>query len=134
MVDVTFDAQGNPQMSIPIERVMLVVKPASMRLGVLGLMAEVVAAGANPVKLGTLWLFCSTRKKMLKGLLFRPTGFIVITKQAADGRYQWPRVDDVPEKIRQLTPQEFQRLLDGYGIIPTIHPVKLPEEEEEQEE
>lgn len=124
MFDVMHGKDDEGKVVMEVTRIMLAVERVSMRLGTMSLAAWVqVHYGVNPIQLGTLWLFCGRRPKMIKGLLYRPTGFVLITKTCADGVYQWPRCED---QLMELTSDQFERLMKGYTIIPTIRVPKIP--------
>lgn len=83
--------QDKGKIVIEATRVMLGVERVNMRMGIPGLTAWIqMHYGLNQVEPGTLWLFCGRRRRMLKGLLYRPSGFVLITKVAIDGVYQLP--------------------------------------------
>lgn len=124
MFDVDFDGG---KITIEATRILLVVEKVSMRRGVMGLTGWLqIQYGVNPIQPGTLWLFCGKNRKMLKGLLYRPTGFILIQKTLLDGTYQWPRCE---EQIMELSLEKFKMLMDGYPIIPSIRIPKIPSNE-----
>ncbi len=127
MFDVLHGGQDEGKVVMEVNRIMLAVERVNMRKGARALAAWIqVHYGVNPIQLGTLWLFCGRRPKMIKGLLYRPTGFVLIQKIAMDGYFQWPRCED---KLMELTPDQFERLMNGYTIIPTIRIPKIPTDE-----
>lgn len=68
----------------------------------------------DPLEPDTLFLFCGTKKDRIKGLLWTGDRFIMLYIRLADGRFQWPKIE---EDARKISPDEFNRLMDGYAII-----------------
>ena len=57
----------------------------------------------------------------IKGLLFEGDGMLLLTKRLfAGNRFQWPRT---PDEARELTTEQFRRLMDGFAIEGTIKEV-----------
>lgn len=101
-----------------IKRVILAVGRTDTRKGLDGLAALVrLAYGLNPLEEGTLFLFCGGRKDRIKGLLFEGTGFCLFTFRLSDGRFQWP---NSPNEARDITLEQYQRLLDGFSVDSSI--------------
>ncbi|MBR5377246.1 MAG: IS66 family insertion sequence element accessory protein TnpB [Lachnospiraceae bacterium] len=99
-------------------RIILAVNRTDMRLGIDGLSALVrLRYGLDPLDKGTLFLFCGRRKDRIKGLIWTGDRFILIYVRLAEGRFQWPRTED---EARGLSAEEFNRLMDGYSIDPSI--------------
>lgn len=71
----------------------------------------------DPLEPDTLFLFCCTKKDRIKGLLWTGDRFIMLYIRLADGRFQWPKIE---EDARKISPDEFNRLMDGYAIIPSV--------------
>lgn len=91
-----------------------------LRCGVDGLAARIrLQYDLDPLDEGTLFLFCGRRKDRLKGLLWCGDRFILLYIRLADGRFQWPQTAD---EARQITGDQFLRLMDGYSIDPSIGP------------
>lgn len=72
----------------------------------------------DPCMDGALYLFCGTRSDRIKGIYFEGDGFLLVYKRFTDGRLQWPRT---PEEVRELTKKEYDLLMEGLTIIPTVH-------------
>ena len=92
------------------------------RKGIPGLTAFVrLNYGLDTTEKGTLFLFCGNRADRIKGLLFEGDGMLLLTKRLfAGNRFQWPRT---PDEARELTTEQFRRLMDGFAIEGTIKEV-----------
>ena len=98
-----------------------------LRRGIDGLAAIVrLAYGLDPLEEGTLFLFCGVKKDRLKGLIFEGVGFCLLTLRLTDGRFQWP---STPEEARDITMEQYHRLLDGFAIEGSIRRYKKVEDE-----
>lgn len=96
----------------------LCVGRVDMRKGIDGL-ASIVRLRYNldPLDRDTLFLFCGGRKDRIKGLLWTGDRFILLIIRLADGRFSWPQNED---EARKLTGEEFQRLMKGFTVDPSI--------------
>ena len=56
----------------------------------------------------SLFLFCGKSRSQLKALLWEPDGFILLSKQLSNGRYQWPRT---AAEVQKLTWEQFTWLM-----------------------
>lgn len=85
-----------------------------LRRGIDGL-AEIIQNDLelNPFEEGSLFLFCGTRADRMKALIYEGDGFLLLYKRVACGRFQWPRT---PQEVRDLSPEDFHRLLEGFSI------------------
>ena len=101
---------------------------SDQRRGVDGLAAQVrLQYNLDPLEKDTLFLFCGTRHDRLKGLLWTGDRFILLYIRLAEGRFQWPRT---AEEARQISGEQFQRLMEGFSIDSSIGPKQstvLPE-------
>ena len=104
------------------KRVIVCCGRTDLRKGIPGLTAYVrLNYGLDTTEKGTLFLFCGNRADRIKGLLFEGDGMIVMTKVLLAGnRFQWPRT---PDDARELTAEQFRRLMDGFMIEGTIKEV-----------
>ena len=68
----------------------------------------------------TLFLFCGRSASRIKGLLWEGDGFLLLYKRVESGRFSWPRT---AQELRQLTPEQFRWLMQGFSIDPVIHEV-----------
>jgi transposase len=71
----------------------------------------------DPFDEGTLFLFCGRRMDRIKGLLWEGDGFLLVYKRLANGRFRWPKTQ---EEMRQMTSEQYKRLMDGFTIEPSI--------------
>jgi transposase len=103
-------------------RVIVCCGRTDLRKGIPGLTAYVrLNYGLDTAEKGTLFLFCGHRTNSIKGLLFEGDGMLLLTKRLfAGNRFQWPRT---PDEARELTTEQFRRLMDGFAIEGTIKEV-----------
>ena len=73
--------------------------------------------GFDPMETGTIYLFCGSRLDRIKGLYYEEDGYILLTKRLTDGSFQWPRTS---EEARELSEDDFNRLMSGFSIESTI--------------
>ena len=105
-----------------IRRVVLACGTVDLRKGIDGLSMIIGDKyHQNPFEKGTLFLFCGRRADRIKGLVFEGDGTCLLYKRLAPGsRFQWPRT---PEEAREITPEQYRRLMDGFTIEGTIREV-----------
>ncbi|MCD8300668.1 MAG: IS66 family insertion sequence element accessory protein TnpB [Clostridiales bacterium] len=103
---------------IEIKRCFILTGRTDMRRGTMGLVSIVrLQYGLDPLEKGTLFLFCGRKKDRIKGLLYEGDGFVMVTKRLSCGHYCWP---GTPEEARNLTWEEYDRLMDGFSIESSI--------------
>ena len=104
---------------VGFSRVIICCGRVDLRKGIPGLSAYVrLNYGLDAAEKGTLFLFCGNRTNCIKGLLFEGDGMLLLTKKLfAGNRFQWPRT---PDEARELTPEQFRRLMDGFAIEGSI--------------
>ena len=85
-----------------------------------------LAYGLDPLEEGTLFLFCGVKKDRLKGLVFEGIGFCLLTIRLTDGRFQWP---NTPNEARDITMEQYHRLMDGFAVESSIRSYKKVEDE-----
>ena len=56
----------------------------------------------------------------IKGLLWESDGFLLLYKRVECGHFSWPRNSS---ELRQLSPEQFKWLMQGFSIDPIIHDV-----------
>jgi transposase len=101
-----------------IKRILVACGRTDLRRGIDGLAALVrLSYGMDPLEEGTLFLFCGVKKDRIKGLLFEGIGFCLFTLRLSDGRFQWP---NTPDEARDITVEQYRRLLDGFAVDSTI--------------
>ena len=110
-----------------IKRVILACGRTDLRKGMDSLAALVrLAYGLDPLEEGTLFLFCGVKKDRLKGLIFEGIGFCLLTIRLTDGRFQWP---NTPDEARDITMEQYHRLMDGFAVESSIRKYKKVEDE-----
>ncbi len=107
---------------VGFKRVIVCCGRTDLRKGIPGLSAFVrLNYGLDTTEKGTLFLFCGNRADRIKGLLFEGDGILLLTKRLLAGnRFQWPRT---PDEARELSPEQFRRLMDGFAVEGTIREV-----------
>lgn len=89
-----------------------------MRKGIDSLVSTVrLNYGLDPIETGTLFLFCGIRKNRIKALIFEGDGFVLASKVLNNGKFCWP---SSPGEARQLTFDEYDRLMDGFPLDSSI--------------
>ena len=89
-----------------------------MRYGIDSLAAMIESRYHLPLFVpGTLFLFCGKRANKIKGLVWEGDGFLLLTKRVEDGHFSRPRNSS---EARQINPQQFRWLMDGFSIEPVI--------------
>ena len=102
-----------------IRKVVLKLGRTDLRRGIDGLASIIrLEGGMDPLEKGTLFLFCGNRADRIKGVLFEGDGMLLLVKRLyAGNRFQWPRT---PDEARELTNEQFRRLMDGFAIEGSI--------------
>lgn len=110
-----------------VKKVIVKTGRTDLRRGIDGLAATIrLSFDLDPLEEGTLFLFCGTRKDRIKGLLYEGDGFCLLYKRLTDGRFQWP---NDPDEARDITPEQYRRLMDGFTLESSIRCYhKKPEE------
>ncbi len=109
-----------------IKRVIVACGRTDLRRGIDSLAALVrLAYGLDPLEEGTLFLFCGKKKDRLKGLVFEGIGFCLLSIRLTDGRFQWP---NTPDEARDITMEQYHRLMDGFAVESSIRSYKKQEE------
>lgn len=107
------------------KKVIIRVGKTDCRRGIDGLKGIIeLEYGLNPLEEGTLFLFCGTKRSIIKGLLYEGDGYVILKKRLTEGVFQWPRNS---EEARELSSEEFSRLMQGFTVDSSIHvyqPVK----------
>jgi len=63
---------------------------------------------------GSVYLFCSRDRKLLKAVYWDKTGFWLSQKRLEKDKYPWPQNE---EATRELTAEELQMLLTGIDFF-----------------
>lgn len=107
---------------IGFSRVIICCGRVDLRRGLDSLSAFVrLNYGLDTLQKGTLFLFCGNRADRIKGILFEGDGTLLLYKRLAPGnRFHWPRT---PDEARELTPEQFRRLMDGFTVEGSIREV-----------
>ena len=109
---------------LAFKRIILAIGRTDMRRGLDGLAALVrLRYGLNPLDAGTLFLFCGNRKDRVKGIMWTGDRFIMLYIRLAEGKFSWPKDAD---EAREITGDQFTRLMDGYTIDPSIGKKREP--------
>ena len=96
-----------------------------LRRGIDGLTAIVrFQFSLDPYDKNTLFLFCGRRSDRIKALLWEGDGFLLLYKRLEAGTFKWPRKED---DLKNLTYEQFSRLLQGFTIEPGIKKITPPE-------
>lgn len=64
----------------------------------------------------------------MKALLWEGDGFLLLTKRLEGGHFCWPRTST---DVRNLTPEQFRWLMQGFAIDPqikTVYPTEIVRE------
>ena len=105
-----------------VKRIVVVTGRTDLRRGIPGLSALVrLNYGRNPLEVGTLFLFCGNRRDRIKGLILEDDGWLMLVKRVSNGVFQWPRNS---REARDITPEQFALLMDGFTLEGTIRPVR----------
>ena len=106
-----------------VERIVIATGRTDLRRGIDGLATLIrLNYGRDPLD-GTLFLFCGSKKDRIKGLLFEGDGFCLVYKRLTNGFFQWPRTS---QEARDISPEQFYRLMNGFTIESSIHTFKEP--------
>lgn len=96
-----------------------------LRYGIDGLATTVKEKfGLHPFSSNTIFLFCGRRSDRIKALVWEGDGFLLLYKRLEAGTFKWPRKED---DLRDLTYEQFSRLLQGFTIDPGIKKTAPPE-------
>lgn len=106
------------QNGLSFSKVVVLIGRCDLRKGIDGLSAMVrLRYNRDPLEKDTLFLFCGTRKDRLKGILWLGDRFVLLYIRLVEGSFQWPRSE---EEARNLSSEEFMRLMDGFAIDPSV--------------
>lgn len=98
----------------------IAVGKSDLRRGIDGLCATIrLQYNKDPLEKDTLFLFCGTKKDRLKGVLWTGDRFIMLYIRLTEGYFSWPKT---AAEARQISGDEFKRLMDGFTIDPSVGP------------
>jgi len=103
-------------MTIDLSKARIFLRPGStdMRKAVNGLSAIVQGKmGQDPFS-GSVYLFCSRDRRLLKAVYWDKTGFWLSGKRLEKDKYPWPQDE---EEARELTAEQLQMLLAGIDFF-----------------
>lgn len=96
-----------------------------LRYGIDGLAATVKERfELNPFSPHTIFLFCGRKRDRIKALVWEGDGFLLLYKRLEAGSFKWPRKES---ELKDLSYEQFSRLLQGFTIDPGIKNVRPPE-------
>ena len=96
-----------------------------LRYGIDGLATTVKEHfGLDPFSPRTIFLFCGRRNDRIKALVWEGDGFLLLYKRLEAGKFKWPRNES---ELRELTYEQFDRLMRGFTIDPGIKKITPPE-------
>lgn len=96
-----------------------------LRYGIDGLAQTIISQfHLTPFSENTIFLFCGRRKDRIKALVWEGDGFLMLYKRLESGRFCWPKNE---AELKNLTYEQFKRLLAGFSIDPGIQKIKPPE-------
>ncbi len=87
-----------------------------MRIEIDGLAAIVQINYGQKLEEGSLFLFCGRKSNRFKALFWDGTGYVLLYKRLAKGRFLWQLNR---QELKQITLQEFRWLMEGLSIYQT---------------
>ena len=99
-------------MFIDLESVSIFIRPGAtdMRKQVNGLSVIVDEQMAQNPGSGSLYLFCSRNRRLIKCLWWDRNGFCLCQKRVESGRFPWP---GSREEVHQISREELMMMLAG---------------------
>lgn len=105
---------------LTFSKIVLAVGRSDLRKGIDGLAATIrLKYNLDPLEVDTLFLFRGCKADRIKGLLWTGDRFVLLYIRLAEGHFLWPRNS---EEARNLTREEFKRLLDGFALDSSVGP------------
>ena len=94
----------------------IVLRPGitDLRKAVNGLSAIVQETMKEDPFSGSVYIFCSRDRKLLKAVYWDKTGFWLSQKRLEKERYPWPEDE---KEVRELTAEELRMLLTGIDFF-----------------
>jgi len=101
------------------DRVFIISGYTDLRCGIDGLITTLKTSyDISPFQERVLFLFCGHSTRKIKGIVFEGDGFLLLYKRLETGNFRWPRNTNEALNISQ---EQFEWLMKGLTIIPTIH-------------
>jgi transposase len=109
-------------MILDISKVRIFIRPGStdLRKGSNGLTVMVHEEMKQDPFDGSVYVFCSRDRKLLKAVYWDKTGFWLCQKRLEKDRYPWP---DTVESARELNAEELRMLLSGIDFCKAHKPL-----------
>jgi transposase len=103
-------------MIIDLSNVKIYIRPGhtDMRKAVNGLTTIVQDTMTLDPFSGTIYIFCSRERKLLKAVWWARTGFWLSQRRLEEEKYPWPKDEG---EVRELTAQQLQMLLKGIDFF-----------------
>jgi transposase len=95
-------------------RIFLYPGHADMRKGVNGLTSIIQEEMAHNPFSGSIYLFCSRHRKLLKAVYWDKTGFWLSQKRLEKDKFPWPQNE---EEAIELSSEQLQMLLTGIDFF-----------------
>jgi transposase len=92
------------------EQVFLAVEPVDMRMGMDGLSLHVQQSLGRAPGSGPAFVFRNRRGNRIKLLVWDGTGVWLCLRRLHQGKFTWPKADDV---LWQITAEQWQWLVNG---------------------
>jgi transposase len=100
----------------PQVKVFVCRKPVDMRKSFTGLAGAVIDVVDHDPQSGHLFLFFNARRTMMKALVWEPSGYWVLAKRLATGRFQvFDRAGESSTRF-EVTSSELALILDGIDL------------------
>lgn len=105
----------------PQVKVFVCRKPVDMRKSFTGLAGAVIDVVDHDPQSGHLFLFFNARRTMMKALVWEPTGYWVLAKRLAQGRFQvFDRAEGGDTRF-EISSSDLALLLDGIDLRGAQH-------------
>lgn len=111
--------------NIKFENIYIACGYTDLRFGIDGLATIIKEKfDLNPFSQNTIFLFCGRRNDRIKALVWDGDGFWLLYKRLEAGSFKWPRKES---DLRNLSYEQFSRLMQGFTIDPGIRKIMAPE-------
>jgi hypothetical protein len=99
-----------------INKVYLATHGVDMRKQVNGLAAVVQGVLGVDLFDGSMFVFVSENRKIIKILYWDIDGFVLFYKRREQGRFEWPKFDPREDGTISVSEKDLNRLLDGLAM------------------